>query len=115
MNRDEWKFHFSGKQVLTGAKAKKAFHESRLKFWQKCHDKTMIEVRVLSSVNSNAYHGPRVTVEAEFQAKLNESFGKIGEHGQRAKEYGGWIQVLESNLTRSYELHADDYLFFFGE
>ena len=58
---------------------------------------------------------PEIVIDATYQRKLNESATKIEEHRRKVAEYDGWVQVLTANKGRTYPLHADDFLFFFGK
>ena len=130
MQRDKWVFKLPASQLVTAAQAKVDFHTERLAFWQDASKKTMVEIRekgisVETSLAGDNYNagsnvtsrgfGPQIVVDETFQRRLNEADGKIKEHIGKLKEYTGWLQVLKANDGRSYQLHSDDYLYFFGK
>lgn len=125
MQRDHWQFTFTAKKVADGAAAKRRHHQERLKFWEEAKAKVMAEVKesgieVSESEAGAAYsnrsrgYGPQVMVRNDLQVRLSECHEKILEHSGKAREYAGWVEVLEGNPAASLTLHADDYLFFFG-
>lgn len=126
MNRNEWKFDYATGVLLDAASAKHAHHASRLQWWEQRKEEVMNEVRSkglevsedLASLyaTSAAAGGPRITVKDDYQRKLNECHQKIKEHAQKVREYAGWEAVLESRpADERRDLHADDWLFFFGD
>ncbi len=127
MNRDNWLFEVTSARLLDAAKAKREFHTTRLKFWKESQEKCFAEAKEkgltiseslagsdYSSV-SNRPQGPQIQVDLTYQRQLAEAHNKIGEHMGKISAYDGWIQVLEGNSKASYDLHHDDYLYFFGK
>jgi hypothetical protein len=123
MLRNQWVFQFGTAQLAEAARAKVKFHEARLEFWTGAKKKIMEEIKdsgievVESAAGSNYTKGPmtpHLTVRVDLQTRLEEAHAKMTEHTQKIREYSSWIEVLEANVTRL-DLHADDYLFFFGK
>jgi hypothetical protein len=128
-NRDEWEFEYTAKTLADGAKAQKAFRDSRVAWWNEQKDVLMTQVResgvqvtesVAAKNNSLSYQstqmmGPQVSIKPELQQKLTECHQKIQAHMQSAAEYDGWIQVLEANPENRVKLTQADWLYFFGK
>lgn len=124
MLRDKWGFQFTTSTLLRAATDKAKHHADRLKWWEGQQKTIMVECRkkglsVEESVGaaystSNAAFGAQITVDTTFQRKLAECHMKINEHRTKAEMYRGWVQVFEANKGQALELHADDYLFFYG-
>lgn len=124
MLRDEWQFQFSAAQLLKAASEKGKHHAERLKWWEGQQRTIMADCKkkglsIQESVGaqystSNAAFGAQITVDSTFQRKLAECHIKIEQHRTKAEEYRGWVQVFEANKGQTLELHADDYLHFFG-
>lgn len=129
--RDEWKFTYTANKLAEGARAQKAFRESRVAWWTEQKAKVMADIRE-SGVNvsegiaaqaqlqgayttSNAGYGPQVTINPDLQRKLAECHGKIQSHSQAVSEYDGWVQVLDANPENRLELTQADWLYFFGK
>ena len=76
-------------------------------------------IEVTESVAGNSYtntgFGPQVMVRNDLQQRLTECHQKMQEHSKSVKTFCGWIAVLEGNPNDALTLHADDYLFFFGD
>jgi hypothetical protein len=126
MKRNEWTFELKTEQLLDAATAKVAHHTQRLEFWRGAEESVMKEVRekgisVEQSLaganysNKSPGYGPQIVIDETYQRKLNEASTKIREHTQKVSEYDGWCQVLTANTGRTYQLNADDYLYFFGK
>lgn len=126
--RDEWKFTYTASKLAEGARAQKAFRESRVAWWTEQKAKVMAEIKesglsvsesVAASISNYATqsvgHGPQVTINADLQRKLGECHSKIGAHTQAVAEYDGWVQVLEANAESRLELTQADWLYFFGK
>jgi uncharacterized membrane-anchored protein YjiN (DUF445 family) len=126
MKRNEWTFELKTEALAEAAKAKAAFHAGRLEFWKSAEEGVMKDVRekgisVEQSLAGNAYSNvsrgasPQIVIDDTYQRKLNEASEKIREHLGKVREYDGWVQVLSANGGRTYQLNADDYLYFFGK
>lgn len=122
--RSEWTFQYSNDKLLSGAKAKKEFHEGRLKFWSDAKEKAIAEVKDTgltiseSAAGSNYSKGgmhPRLVIDESAQDKVSECHSKCQEHAGKVAEYDAWVQVLSacsSSGTQTLQFH--DYLYFFG-
>jgi histidinol-phosphate/aromatic aminotransferase/cobyric acid decarboxylase-like protein len=125
--RDEWKFTYTASKLAEGARAQKAFRESRVAWWTEQKAKVMAEIREsglnvsesvaasISNYATSAMNGPQVTINADLQRKLGECHTKIGTHTNAVAEYDGWIQVLDANAEQRLELTQADWLYFFGK
>lgn len=123
-NRATWEFCYRAEQLVEAASAKIIHHQQRLQWWQQQHAETMAEVResgleVNESVGSlyatSVSHGPQLSVRPDLQKKLSEIHGKLKSHTDAAREYEGWVQVLNASPRTSLKLTHFDWLFFFGE
>ena len=130
-NRDEWEFEYAASKVAEGARAQKAFRESRVEFWQSAYERCMAEIkdRGLEVVESEAQMAgqsyaiantrgiitPQIKVHTELQQRLTEAHQKVAEHRQMVAVYDGWVQVLEANAEARLKLAHADWLFFFGK
>lgn len=123
MNRDKWVFQITPDKLLAATKARVEHHTKRLEFWRGCKESTLAELKdkglsvadSQAAGTSNTRYGALVVVDPTYQRQLNESHSKIGEHHQHVVTYSGWVEVLSANPRPSYDLNADDYLFFFGK
>ena len=125
MLRDRWNFKFSTKKLAEAAARKRTHHKTRMKFWEDAKAKVLAEVKEsgievseseagASYANTQRSFGPQVMVRNDLQKRLSECHGKILEHAAKVTEYAGWVEVLEGNQETQLDLHADDYLYFFG-
>lgn len=121
--RDKWEFQFSTADLTAATQAKVDHHTGRLAFWKKAQEDLMVEIKdkglsivesAAGSSYSNSGMGPQVAVDLTYQRRLQETSGKISEHTGKLSQYIGWLQVLRAN-EKTFALHADDYLFFFGK
>lgn len=125
MNRHEWEFEYTARDLAKAAKSQQEFRLSRVSWWQGQKKKVMDEIKeagieVEESIgslysNTSAGMGPQVVVRTDLQRKLTECHKKIEEHTKLAKDYDGWFQVLNGNPESRVKLHHDDWLFFFGK
>jgi hypothetical protein len=124
--RKEWKFSYTSATVCDAARAKEAHHIARLAWWQDQKNATMarikdgglqVEESMAPSNMSTAYsRGSTVTIRDDLNRDLQECVEKIREHDARAKEYNGWVQVLDNRGDRLWlELDHNDWLYFFGK
>lgn len=125
MQRDKWTFDLPAADLTKAAESKRTHHAERFEFWNSAQEKVMAEVKEKglevqeglgggSNVTSR-YSGAQIVIDGTYQRKLNECFEKIEEHRRKLSEYSGWVQVLSANASRTYNLNADDYLYFFGK
>lgn len=124
MKRKEWEFQFTAAQLLKAASDKAKHHAERLKWWEGQQKTIMADCKkkglsITESVaagysTNNAAFGAQITVDGTFQRKLAECHIKIEQHREKTEEYKGWVQVFEANKAQTLQLHADDYLHFFG-
>ena len=132
MLRSDWKFQYLAADLAVAARAKRDHHASRLLWWEGQQQAVIAEVRekgleVSESIamqygstkailGGSRNAGAQIVVKDEYQEKLNECATKIHQHGERAKEYDGWLQIMEAtNGTKALDLDIHDYLFFFGK
>ncbi len=127
MNRDEWTFPYTADKLLDAATAKKTFHEGRLTWWsdkQKEVEGTIRSegIEIDESVAASSYasnstfnRGAQVNIRTDLVRDLQECVGKTQEHRGKIKDYEAWTQVLASQGQVTFDLHQDDWLFFFGK
>jgi hypothetical protein len=128
MNRNEWNFPYTADKLLTAATDKKAFHEGRLTWWEGKRKEVEATIRsegieIDESVaagfstyaNSTAHRGAQVNIRTDLVRDLQECVGKNTEHREKIKQYDAWTQVLASQGQATFDLHQDDWLFFFGK
>ncbi len=126
MNRDEWKFSYTADRLLEAAMGKKEFHLGRLDWWSKKQKEVEGTIRsegieidesVASAITnySTAHRGAQVNIRGDLVRDLQECVVKVSEHREHIKNYDAWAQVLSSQGSSSFDLHQDDWLFFFGK
>lgn len=129
MQRTEWKFIYTASALAAAATAKAEHHSERLKWWEQKQAEVIAEVKekglevteslameyASSQAFTGAMRGAQLTVKNDYQQKLNECHMKIRGHGEKVKEYAGWVQMLEANPQERVGLDIDDYLFFYGK
>lgn len=122
-NRQEWKFSYQASKLLDASKAKLAFHTDRLDWWEKKKTEVLETVKAegleidesVALGYSNSGRSTSVNIRNDLLRDLNECVSKIEEHKSKVKVYDSWIQVLSSQGDASFDLHQDDWLFFFGK
>ena len=127
MQRNEWNFHYSGKQLLKAAKAKVTHHSSRYTWWLTRKDdllKTIrsegLEVSEAEALQHSGHkardwnQGARVMVRNDLQTQLDECLRKLGFHAEQLDSFQGWTQVFDANPESNLPLDHNDWLFFFG-
>ena len=132
MLRSDWKFKYPAADLAVAARTMRDHHASRLSWWEGQQQAVIAEVRekgleVSESIamqygstkailGGSRNAGAQIVVKNEYQEKLNECATKIRQHGERAKEYDGWLQIMEAtNGIKALDLDIHDYLFFFGK
>jgi len=123
INRDIWEFEYRGNDLVTAAEAKRAYHQSRVDWWEKKKQEVFLEIKesgleinesLAQQYMSNAGRGPQVMIKTELQENMSECHNKIQSHMALVREYDGWAQVLSANKTAIVPLKYGDWLFFFG-
>ena len=112
MLRQDWKFQYIAKDLAKAAATKRDHHAARLDWWNKQQESVIAEVRekgfevseTLAMQYGSTPAGAQIIVKDEYQSKLNECASKIHQHTEMAKEYDGWVQVLEANPSKALEL-----------
>lgn len=127
--RQSWKFPYTA-DILWKAAAKKSEHfKSRLDWWTKKRaeiikkikdeglefDDSLAANNALTFSNATYSRGPTVNIRNDLLRDLQECSGKIQEHENNVKNYVAWIEVLHSQGQSTFNLHQDDWLFFFGK
>lgn len=131
MQRNEWKFEYQCRDLVAAAAAKKAHHEQRLAWWEEKQRAVIEEVKTRglevsesiamqyqdskAFIGSSALRGAQLTVKNDYQVQLNECHTKISQHGNRAKEYDAWMQMLSARPDNHVTLDNEDWMFFFGK
>lgn len=124
MNRSNWEFNYTAKQLADAADIKRDYRQSRVNWWEAEKAQRVAEIKesgleisesVASSYQTSAGNGPQMIVRVDLQKKLTECHNRIQKHLEAVREYDGWLQVLEAQLpTDILKLKHADWLFFFG-
>ena len=124
VNRKDWEFEYTAKELADAALTKRNYRETRVEWWEQKKNEVMIEVKetglevsesLANSYTSNAGRAPQVMVRNDLQTKLGECFDRIQKHTAAAREYDGWMQVLQAqDPINKLKLKHADWLFFFG-
>lgn len=131
MLRDEWRFLYTAEELLSAAIAQRDFRKSRVQVWEDKKHEVMARIRaegidisdsLAADMSSGKYlsthseRGPQIRVNITMQQDLTECFQKIKHHKELLDQYAAWVQVFESrDATEKFELHHDDWMFFFGK
>lgn len=130
MNRHEWEFEYTARDLAKAAGAQRDYRRSRITAWEGKKQETMEKIKTsgltvhesvaekFAGYTTNALHGQRgaqVMVDATLQKDLDECVGKIRVHRELAQEYDAWLQVLEAQPETRLKLQHDDWLFFYGK
>lgn len=128
-NRHEWKVQYTGAKLASAAAEKKAFHEGRHTWWVEKRQETISKIRseginitdsivdeLGKSYSSNVSHAkPTIQIDAALQAHLMESHGKMKSHESLIKDYDSWAQMMGAHPDAVFELHQEDWVYFFGK
>lgn len=128
MNRSDWEFEYTARNLATAAKAQRDHRTGRVKVWEDKKVEIMQKVKdtgltvhegvaaSMANYTASAHaQGATVMVDATLQRDLNECVTKIRTHRDAATEYDAWVQVLEANPDARLKLKHNDWLFFFGK
>lgn len=124
MHRTNWIFPYTADKLLAAADAKLKHHSERLAWWEAKKAEVIETVKAegievdesLANVVSNSYErGATVQVRNDLVRDLRECVGKIQQHRAQVADYDAWMQVLASQGQSNFNLHHDDWLFFFGK
>lgn len=124
MKRTAWEFPYTADRLLSAATGKCAHHADRLKWWENKKTSVVEMVKAegieidesLADLTSNSYQrGATVQIRNDLVRDLQECVGKIREHRTKVDDYGAWMQVLASQGQSTFNLHQEDWLFFFGQ
>ena len=128
MQRKDWKFTYTGKQLAEAVQAKITFHKERFGFWKQRREEVVTTIRSegleIEEKTSIGYRNPKaqdwnrgtqVLVRNDLQLNLDEAQEKLAWHTDKLAEYEGWYQVLIANPNASQSLDIDDWLFFFSK
>lgn len=126
MNRDEWIFPYAASKLANAAQAKGIHHEERLAWWNDRKEHTMQTIRADGieidesiaeefSKMSNYARQPSAAIKPELQRDLAECLAKVTEHRTKMIGYEAWAQVLQSQGDSMFDLHHDDWIYFFGK
>lgn len=127
MNRDNWEFEYTARNLATAAKAQREHREGRVKVWEEKKAEIMQKVKdtgltvhegvaaSMANYTNSIQQGATVMVDATLQRDLNECVTKIRQHRDAATEYHAWEQVLEANPDSRLKLKHNDWMFFFGK
>lgn len=125
MNRKTWNFPYPADKLLEAATAKVDFHKARLAWWTEKKESVLGQIRaegieIDESVAAGQGYGKsyardeQVSIRNDLLRDLNECVAKVREHSEKIGDYDAWMQVLSSQGQSMFDLHQDDWLFFFG-
>lgn len=128
--RINWEFQYQVKELLKAAEAKLDFYKSRVNFWEEAKKTTIQKIKAEgievddsladragndSKYSTIAGRGGHVAIRDDLQRDLYEAHEKIAKHKANVGLYDGWVEVLKAQPPeKTYELHQDDWLFFFS-
>lgn len=126
MNRKAWNFPYAADKLLDAARAKVAFHKDRLKWWEGKKQEVLALIRaegieIDESVAAGEGYGKSYTrqetvmIRNDLREDLEEVQAKVKEHRGKIADYGAWAEVLASQGGSKFDLHQEDWLFFFGK
>jgi len=131
MLRNEWKFRYTASQLANAAKEKRDHHQSRLEWWNNKQKEVVAQIKEnglevseastlaseysIAASSAHWFGNAQLVVNTDYQKKLNECHQKIQSHKNKAAEFDGWLQMLESNPDAIVPLDSEDFLFFFGK
>lgn len=124
MKRHEWQFHYSAADLKTAAEKKVEFHTQRLAFWEGKQAEVMGKIKesglvinesVAAHYSNKSGRTTKVEIDEKLEEDLQECCSKVNEHKNKLKDYEGWVEVMKAQGAESYELNADDWLFFFSD
>lgn len=119
-----WTFEYTARVLAEAAAKQEKDRVARRERWRDGYKEVMaaakdggIEISESQSgkFSNSAYgHGPQVMVRADLQEKLMECHERIVSHDKAAKDYAGWVAVLNANPEARLKLTHRDWLYFFG-
>jgi hypothetical protein len=127
MQRHQWNFDYTIKDVYNGATAKMLHHRERMAWWTDKKDEVKEQLQSngitidesLANLATNSTYGrsETITLDSKLVKDFNECVQKIAEHKAKATEYEGWHEVLKAQSDPSARLHLnhDDWLFFYSQ
>lgn len=124
MNRQNWKFPYTAEVLCEAARKKVDYHKSRVTWWTDKQAETLAKIKEsgievdtsLANLVSNTYsRGMSVSINDVLQRDMQECVGKIVEHRAKVEDYSAWVEVLESQGKAHFDLHQEDWLFFFAK
>lgn len=92
MQRNEWKFDYTARNLAAAARERLEFHQERLAFWKQKRDEVLAQIRSEG-------------VEVDEKILL----------GYRNPKSRDWEQVLAANPESRLALDVEDWLFFFSK
>ena len=87
MNRKDWEFEYTAKQLANAAALKRDHRQSRVEWWEKQKEAVMLEVKesgleiqesMANSYTSNAGHAPQLGIKVELQKKIRLQASELG-------------------------------------
>lgn len=125
MNRTAWKFVYPADKLLSAAKAKYDFHTGRLEWWENKKTDTLKTIKAegleidesvaAMGYASNSGRQTSVNIRNDLMRDLQECLGKVTEHTAKRRDYAAWSEVLASQGQTAFDLHQEDWLFFFSK
>ncbi len=130
MKRNSWEFQYKVKDLLEAAKARMAFYESRVAFWESKKTETIEKIKSegitideslaardgKAAYSNFAGRGGQVVIRDDLERDLSEAHGRVASHRKNVATYEAWVEILSSqHQDQVRELNHDDWLFFFSK
>lgn|SRR5574341_101063 len=116
MPRNDWRFHFSTKEVENAAEKRRCYHKERLDWWQVQKREAEEQLREKRTRYEEQAHtggsSMQVTLDPTMQHRISECAAKIREHETAMNDYSGFARACSHEEDRALELSADDVRYF---
>jgi len=127
MQRNEWKFSYTARQLADAAESKVSYHDERLTFWKAKRDEVLDRIRAegieVDEKIALGYRNPKsrdwerggqIVVRNDLQKDLEEVYEKLHWHTEKLNGYDAWQKVLSANADNTLQLDNEDWQYFFG-
>lgn len=116
MNRQNLKFEYTCRILLSFVQSKIDHEEERLVFWGGEYDQAK---KLLKEAGAQFREQPitggtrvEIVIDPLLQRRFDECATKVKEHENKLKQYERWKRVFRSNISETVELDMDDIEFF---
>lgn len=128
MLRDQWKFHYTARQLAEAAQTNIEFHKNHLDFREARRKEVVSQIKADGiEVNEKSVplqcaspkmrdfeQGGDIVVRNDFRKGLSESSELLSCHAGPRDTFDGWWPVRGANPDDMIEMDFEDWLFFFG-